>query len=135
MVRRSAMTQGAELQHDPYRYLLSQQEKQYARNIPFRVAFNGLAAGGMVVYHLSRHNQFGRVRALSISFDMVFGVAWRATIATLIADQFSRRLFVNYVAMRKHEMAEYECKKVMRTWPNPYPMVAAHQKPNSYFWV
>ena len=80
------MTQGAELQHDPYKYLLSQSEKQYARNLPFRFAFNGLAVGGMIVYHLSRHNQFGRVRALSISFDMVFGVAWRSLIAAGVAD-------------------------------------------------
>ena len=129
------MTQGAELQHEPYKYLLSQQEKQYARNIPFRVIFNSLAIGGTAVYHLSRHNQFGRVRALSISFDMVFGVAWRSLIALAVADQFSRRLFVNYVALRKHEMAEYEVKKVMRTWPNPKPHVAPHLRPNSYFWV
>ena len=129
------MTQGAELQHEPYKHLLSQSEKQYARNIPLRVAFNGLAVGGTALYHLSRHNQLGRVRALSISFDMVFGVAWRSAVAVVIADQFSRRLFCNYVALRKHQMAEYEVKKVMRTWPNPKPMVALHEKPNSYFWV
>ena len=66
---------------------------------------------------------------------MVFGVAWRSLIAVGVADQLGRRLFVNYVALRKHEMAEYECKKVMRTWPNPKPHVMLHQKPNSYFWV
>ena len=86
MVRKSAMAQGADLQHEPYKFLLSQQEKQYARNIPFRVLFNGMAIGGTAVYHLSRHNQFGRVRALSISFDMIFGVAWRSLIAAGIAD-------------------------------------------------
>ena len=131
---KSAMAQGAELQHEPYKYLLSQQEKQYARNLPFRLAFNGLALGGTAIYHLSRHNQLGRVRALSISFDMVFGVAIRCGLAVLVADQFSRRMFVNYVALNKHDMAEYEVKKVMRTWPNPKPHVAQHQKPNSYFW-
>ena len=52
----TAMTQGAELQREPYRYLLSQQEKQYARNLPFRMAFNGLAFGSAAVYYLSRHN-------------------------------------------------------------------------------
>ena len=135
MVRRSAMTQGAELQHEPYKFLLSQQEKQWARNIPFRMAFDGLSVGAMAVYHLSRHNQLGRVRALSISFDIVFGVAWRSALTFVVADQFSRRLFCNYVALRKHEMAEYEVKKVMRTWPNPKPHVAQHMKPNSYFWV
>ena len=132
---RNAMNIGAEVQHDPYTHLLSQQEKQFARNIPFRMAFNGLAVGAICVYHLSRHNQLGRVRALSISFDMVFGVAWRSVVAVLIADQFSRRLFVNYPALMKHEMAEYEVKKVMRTWPNPKPMLARHERPNSYFWV
>ena len=132
---KSAMAQGAELQREPYHYLLSQQEKQWARNIPFRMAFNGIAIGSTAVYHLSRHNQLGRVKALSISFDMVFGVAWRSVLAAAIADQFSRRLFVNYVALRKHEMAEFECKKVMRTWPDAKPHQARHQKPNSYFWV
>ena len=129
------MTQGAELQHEPYKYLLSQSEKQYARNLPLRMVFDGAAVGATALYHLSRHNQLGRVRALSISFDMVFGVAWRSAFAVLIADQFSRRLFCNYVALRKHEMAEYEVKKVMRTWPNPKPHTLPHEKPNSYFWV
>ena len=133
-MRKSAMTQGAELQREPYKYLLSQQEKQYARNVPFRMAFNGLAAGSTILYYLSRHNQLGRVRAMSISFDMVFGIAWRSAAVLLVSDQFSRRLFCNYIALRKHEMAEYEVKKVMRTWPNPKPMTDPHLKPNSYFW-
>ena len=85
-MRKSAMLQGAELQHEPYKFLLSQQEKQYARNVPFRMAFNGLAAGSTIIYHLSRHNQLGRVRAMSISFDMVFGVAWRSVAVLLVAD-------------------------------------------------
>ena len=123
---RSAMSQGAERQHEPYKFLLSQQEKQFARNIPFRMAFNGAAIGGMCIYHLSRHNQLGRVRALSISFEMVFGVAWRAGLTAVVADQFSRRIFCNYMALRKHEMAEYEVKKVMRTWPSPKPMLGVH---------
>ena len=132
--KRSGMAQGAELQREPYKYLLSQSEKQYARNLPFRMAFNGLAVGATAVYHLSRHNQLGRVRALSISFDMVFGVAIRSALALVVADQFGRRLFCNYVALRKHEMAEYEVKKIMRTFPDPKPHVALHDKPNSYFW-
>ena len=93
-----------------------------------------MAVAGTAIYHLSRHNQLGRMKALSVSFDMVFGVAWRSTVAVLVADQFSRRLFVNYVALRKHEMAEYEVKKIMRTWPNPKPHLARYEKPNSYFW-
>ena len=72
---------------------------------------------------------------LSISFDMVFGVAIRSLLAVAVADQFSRRLFCNYVALRNHKIAEYEVKKVMRTWPNPKPMTPLFAKPNSYFWV
>ena len=132
---KSAMTQGAELQHEPYKFLLSQQEKQWARNLPFRMAFNGAAVGSAVIYHLSRHSQMGRARALSFSFDMVFGVAWRAALVGVVSDQVSRRMFVNYIALRKHEMAEYEVKKVMRTWPNPKPVSrSVNEKANSYFW-
>ena len=123
---RSGMAQGADLQHEPYKYLLSQQEKQYARNLPMRFAMNGLAVGATALYYLSRNNQMGRVRAMSISFDMIFGVAIRSVVSLLVADQLGRRLFCNYVALRKHEMAEYECKKIMRTWPNPKPHVARH---------
>ena len=99
------------------------------------MAFSGLAAGSSAIYYLSRHNQMGRARALSISFDMIFGVAWRSVLAVLVADQFGRRLFCNYVALRKHQMAEYEVKKIMRTFPDPKPHIPLHQRPNSYFWV
>ena len=70
--------------------------------IPLRVILDSAAVGGFALYHLSRHNQFGRVRALSISFDMVFGVAWRSVVALLVSDQISKRLCVNGIALRKH---------------------------------
>lgn len=84
-----------EVQRDPYSNLLSQQEKQAARCIPFRMAFNGLAAGTAALYYMSRHQELGRAKALKITFDMVFNVAVRTLLATVIADQVSRRLFVN----------------------------------------
>ena len=74
------------VQHNPYKYLLTESEKQYARNLPFRFAANGLAAGGAAVYFLSRHQQLGRIRAGSVSFDMVFGVAWRVLAVLLVSD-------------------------------------------------
>ena len=66
------MNVGMEVQRDPYSHLLSQQEKQAARNIPFRLAFNGLAAGGAALYYVSRHYEVGRVKALRLTFDLVF---------------------------------------------------------------
>ncbi len=91
-----------EIQHEPYRHILSQQEKQGARCIPFRIAFNGLAAGGMALYYMSRHNEVGRVKALRFSFDLAFNVFARTLLTVVVADQISRRMFVNYVALRKH---------------------------------
>ena len=123
------------MQHDPYKYLLTESEKQYSRNLPFRLAFNGLAAGGVGVYFLSRHQQLGRIKAMSISFDIVFGVAWRVLIGGAVADQVSRRMFVNYRGLQQHKMAENEVRKVMRTWPHAKPHVAPHKRPNSYVWV
>ena len=131
----SYMTLGQDVQHDPYRYLMTESEKQYARNLPFRFLFNGLAAGGVSVYFLSRHQQMGRIKAMSISFDIVFGVAWRVLLATAVADQVSRRMFVNYRGLRQSQMAENEVRKVMRTWPQAKPHVAPHKRPNSYVWV
>ena len=130
----NAMTLGQNVQRDPYAHLLTESELQGARCIPFRLAFNGLAAGGAALYYLSRSNELARVRALRISFDMIFGVAWRVVLSTVIADQVSRRMFVNYRALKQHEIANYEVRKVMRTWPHAKPHLAPHQKPNSYFW-
>ena len=72
---------------------------------------------------------------MSVSFDMVFGVAWRVLLATALADQVSRRMFVNYQNLRMHQMAENEVRKVMRTWPHAKPHVAVHKRPNSYLWI
>ncbi len=51
----SGFADGQEVQRDPYKHLLTESEKQYCRNLPFRFAANGLAAGGAAVYYLSRH--------------------------------------------------------------------------------
>lgn len=86
---------GREIQRDPYSYLLTQNEKQYARNIPFRLMFNGAALGFTALYYVTRHNSVHRLKSLSISLDLVFGLAWRMAFAGIVADQASRRLFVN----------------------------------------
>ena len=52
----NSLSQGQyNVQHDPYKYLLTESEKQYARSLPFRFAANGIAAGGAAIYYLSRH--------------------------------------------------------------------------------
>ena len=117
---------GLLVQRDPYSHLLSQQEKQSARCIPFRLAMNSVAIAGTSLYYMSRHNEIGRVKTLRISGDLVMQLLWRGLIAGVVADQVSRRLFVNRAALQQHKMATYEVKKVMRTWPNAYPYLAPH---------
>ena len=131
---RSAMSVGMDVQHDPYSHLLSQQEKQAARCIPFRMAFNGLAAGMAALYYMSRQQELGRVKALRITFDLALNVVARVLLTTVVADQVSRRIFVNYLALKKHQMADYEVRKVMRTWSLAKPHQKPHERPNSYFW-
>ena len=130
-----AMWTGTEVQRDPYTHLMSESEKQWARNLVPRAIFTGAGMAATAVYYLSRHNQMGRVRGLKITFDMIFSVGLRVALAGLVGEQITRRLFVNYYEMKKHQMAEYEVKKIMRTWPDPLPMAEAHKKPNSYLWV
>ena len=66
--------------------MLSQQEKQGARCIPFRLAFNGLVAGTTALYYMSRQQELGRAKALKFTFDMILNVAARTLLATVIAD-------------------------------------------------
>ena len=44
----------------------------------------------------------GRVRGLKITFDMIFSVGLRVGLAGVVGEQITRRLFVNYVEMKKH---------------------------------
>ena len=101
----------------------------------FRLAVDGAAMGLAATYYLTRHNQFHKMMRLSFSVDMMFGIFWRGAAAFVVTDIVSRRMFVNYVAMKKHQMAENEIRKVMRQMPHAKPYVPAHKKPNSYFWV
>ncbi len=126
---------GREVQHDPYGYLLSEGEQQAARNVPFRFMFNAAAMGAAAVYFLTKNNQMHRIKYLSVSLELVFGLGWRLAIAGLIADQMSRRIFVNYEKLRQHNMAKNEVKKIMVKFPNAKTLRAPYQKANSWFWV
>ena len=98
------------------------------------MAFDSLAVGGMSVYYLARHNEFGRVKGLRITLDLAVNVFGRALLTGVVADAVSRRMFVNYLALKQHKMADNEVKKVMRMMPDAKPHLAPHKKPNSYFW-
>ena len=65
---------------------MSQQEIAFAKNWPLRAFTSGVAATGAGFYYLSRHNELRRIMAFKISFDIVFGVAWRSLIAFAVAD-------------------------------------------------
>ncbi len=126
---------GREVQRDPYSYLLSESEKQSARNVPFRLLFNAAAMGSAAVYYLTRHNEMHRIRTFSISLDLIFGLGWRLAIAGLVADQASRRLFVNYDKLRQQRMAENEVRKIMVKFPHAKTLPPQFKKANSWFWV
>ena len=81
-----AFVDGQIIQRDPYSHVLSQQEKQSARCIPFRVAFNSTAVAATALYYMSRHNEIGRVRALRISGDLMVQVLGRSLLAVVCAD-------------------------------------------------
>ena len=126
---------GREVQRDPYGYLLSESEKQSARNVPFRLMFNLAALGAAASYYLTRNNELHRIRTFSISLDLLFGLGWRLALAGLVADQASRRMFVNYDKLRQHKFAENEVRKIMVKAPNAKTLRAPYQKANSWFWV
>ena len=132
---RDPKDQGREVQQDPYGSLLTESEKQGARNIPFRMFFNAAAMGTASLYYLTRHNELHRIRTFSISLDLIFGLAWRIAIAGVIADQASRRMFVNYDKLRQHKFAENEVRKIMVKIPNAKTLRAPYQKANSWWWV
>ena len=80
------MNYGLDVQRDPYSHLLSQHEKQYARNLPFRLFTNTFAAGACGLYYLSRHNEVGRLKAFRVTIDVVVNVVARSALAFLVAD-------------------------------------------------
>lgn len=90
---------GQKVQHDPYSHLLSEQEKESARCLPFRVVTNSMAVLGISLYYMSRHHEIGRVKKLRISPDLIFQVTLRAALTFVVADQISRRMFVDYRKM------------------------------------
>ena len=124
---------GREIQRDPYPYLLNQSEKQSARNVPFRVMFNGAAVGAAALYFITRHNELHRLRNLSVSLDLVFGLGWRMAFAGLAADQASRRLFVNQRKLREHKIAENEVRKIFAQVPNSKILLPRYKKTNSFY--
>ena len=126
---------GKEVQHDPYGHLLSESEKQSARNVPFRLMFNAAAMGASAIYFLTKNNQMHRIKHFSISLELVFGLGWRLALSGLVADQASRRIFVNYEKLRQHNMAANEVKKIMVKFPHSKQLRAPHRKANSWFWI
>ena len=104
----------AEVQRDPYANVLSNYERQMAKQIPARMFFNALGMGVASLYYLSRHNEINRVRRLVLSFDMMMNVGARALIAGVAADVVTRKLFVNYDRLTAHKVAVNEVKKIMR---------------------
>ena len=93
---------GKEVQKDPNGYLLSEGENHSSKNIPFLLLFNAAAMWASALYYLTKNNEMNRIKYLSISLDLVFGLVWRMALAGVVADQASRRMFVNYHKLREH---------------------------------
>ena len=85
-----------EVQRDPYYYFQTQAEKQSNKNLVLRFAFNSVAIGTAGLYFVTRNQELHRLRNLSFSANLIFGLFWRSLIAYAVADTFSRRIFVNY---------------------------------------
>ena len=60
------------------------------------------AIGGTALYYVTRNNELHRLRSFSLSLNLVWGLTWRVLIATVFADQVSRRLFVNSYKLKEH---------------------------------
>uniref|UniRef100_A0A7S3FTC7 Uncharacterized protein n=1 Tax=Strombidium rassoulzadegani TaxID=1082188 RepID=A0A7S3FTC7_9SPIT len=105
-----------------------------AKQLPVRMFFNAVAMGVFSLYYLSRHNEISRIKKLRFSVDMVVNVTARALFAGVVADFFTRKLFVNYYRIKQHKVANNEIRKVMRSMPNARPLLMPHQRANSYIW-
>ena len=69
---------------------------------------------------------------LKIDLDMIFNVGVRSLGALIVSDMCTRKLFVNYSAIQQHKVGVNEVQKIMRTFPTARPLLAVHEKPNSY---
>ena len=115
-----------EVQKDPYEYLLTEWEGQWARMLPLRLAFAGAAVGASTLYYISRHHEINRLRRLKISFDLLFNVGGRAVLAGFAGELVARKLFINYDRIQQDKCARNEIKKVMRTFPDAKPHLLPH---------
>ena len=110
-------------------------ERQMAKQLPLRMAINGLSVGLFSFYYLSRHNEINRVLRMKFSVDMIVNVGARGALAFVVSDLCTRKLFVNHMRIKEHKVATNEVKKVMTTMPNAKTLIAPQDKPNSYFYV
>ena len=117
---------GLEVQRDPYRYLLTNHEKDAAKCPHARAIFGVAMLTLTKIYYLSRNNELARMKAFRFSPDMIFGLVWRSLLVLAVTDQFGRRMFVNYAALRTDKMANNECRKIMRTFPDAKPHLLPH---------
>ena len=124
-----------EVQFDPYSHLLTNYDRQMAKQFPLRCVINFAGMSIFSLYYLSKHHEINRIKNLKFTFDMVFNVSIRAIIGFLFADIWSRKLFVNYDKIQQHKVANNEIRKIMRTFPNARPLLKPHQKPNSYYYA
>ena len=53
-----------EVQRDPYGYLMTAWDRQWAKQFPARTVFNSIFISVWSVYYLSKHKEFNRIRRL-----------------------------------------------------------------------
>ena len=80
-------------------------DRQIAKMIPFRMAFNGLSVGAAALWYLSRHGQVNRLMKMKIDIDMILNVTVRGLAAGIVSDVVTRKLFVNYDKISRHKAA------------------------------
>ena len=126
MWEHSNKTMCKQAQLDPYEHLLTNWDRQMAKQIPLRMFFNAIAMGAASLFYLSRFNEINRLKRLKFSVDMIINVSTRALLAGVVADVCTRKLFVNYDRITHHKVAQNEIKKIMRTMPNARPLLKPH---------
>ena len=123
-----------QIQRDPYKYLLSPNERAAAWALIPRIILGYGLGFAWAAYHLRRNNEIHKLWKLRLSGDLVFGFYFRLLGGFILGERIAARYFCDYKSIWRHKAADYEVRKLMRAWPNAKPFVQLHEKPNSYFW-
>ena len=127
----SEYKEAIDVQKDPYKYLLTAQEKQSAHGYIPRLLLQ-IGVPSLVCYRFFRNSgQTDRFMRIKLPTSLVLTVFWKATLSFLLATYFGSKLFINRNRVIHHKMAKNEISKIMRLQTEARPYLEFHQKSNS----